>query len=194
MRVTQDLGIWSVRDRNQPSKDAMMTRDRVRVVVWALTLALAAASAARAFAENGPGPQIAQAAAPDQSTPPNPGSQHKAKPRRARLSAAETAERRITDLHRRLKITPAEDADWAKVAEVMRENAQTMDAAVSERAHGLTIMNAVDNLSSFQKMAQVHADGLGKLTLAFKTLYDGMSDDQKKNADAVFRRGQPRAR
>jgi hypothetical protein len=48
-------------------------------------------------------------------------------------------------------------------------------------------MTAVENLRSFQKLAQAHADGLNNLGAAFESLYADMSDEQKKNADAVFR-------
>ena len=50
----------------------------------------------------------------------------------------------------------------------------------------LRTMSAVDDLETYQKIAQAHADGLQKLVTAFQPVYDSMSDDQKKNADQVF--------
>jgi len=47
-------------------------------------------------------------------------------------------------------------------------------------------MSAVDDLRSYQKLADAHADGLKKLVPAFEALYNTMSQDQKKTADAVF--------
>jgi hypothetical protein len=96
-------------------------------------------------------------------------------------------ERRIKDLHRRLHITPAQDAAWNSVADVMRENAKTMEALAHERYENAAKMTAVDDLRSYGALADAHADGLKKFIPAFQQLYDSMSDKQKKNADALFR-------
>ena len=48
-------------------------------------------------------------------------------------------------------------------------------------------MNAVDDLHSYEAIADAHAAGVKKLMTAFETLYASLSDAQKKNADAVFR-------
>jgi len=94
-------------------------------------------------------------------------------------------EAHIKSLHDRLKITSAEEPQWNEFANVMRENAERMREAVDERneARG---MSAVDDLKAYQTIADAHARGLEKLIPAFQTLYDSMSDDQKKNADAIF--------
>ena len=45
---------------------------------------------------------------------------------------------------------------------------------------------AVDDLKTYQEFSQVRLDGLKNLISSFKTLYDSMPADQKKNADHVF--------
>jgi len=69
---------------------------------------------------------------------------------------------------------------------VMRDNAHAIDAILEERRASLSKMNAVDDLRSYEKLADAHADGLKKLVPAFEALYNTMSEDQKKNADAAF--------
>ena len=111
-----------------------------------------------------------------------------AKPKR---SMADRAEAHIKSLHDRLRITSAQEPQWTTVAQVMRDNARQMEAAIEQRrqAHGLS---AVDDLKAYQAIADAHAQGLQKLVPAFQALYDTMSDEQKKNADAIF--GQTRHR
>jgi protein CpxP len=99
----------------------------------------------------------------------------------------ETVEQRITALHAALKITPDEEKTWNNVAQAMRENATAMDTLVaSNRTTAPHGMSAVDDLKTYQKVAQAHVDGLKNLISAFSTLYDGMPDAQKKVADEVF--------
>jgi len=101
-------------------------------------------------------------------------------------------ETRIKDLHQKLKITPAQESQWNEFAQVMRENAQAIDAVLKERAENLHAMNAVEDLRSYEKLADAHADGLKKLVPAFETLYNSMSADQKKTADTVFAKHEKR--
>ena len=48
-------------------------------------------------------------------------------------------------------------------------------------------MSAVDNMQSFEAIEQARADGMQKLVPAFQTLYTSLSDQQKQQADALFR-------
>jgi len=109
-----------------------------------------------------------------------------APPERKESSHENRVETRIKDLHRKLKIATAQEAQWNGFAQVMRENAQEVDAVLKERAESLHKMNAVEDLRSYEKLADAHADGLKKLVPAFETLYNSMSEDQKKTADVVF--------
>jgi protein CpxP len=104
------------------------------------------------------------------------------------VSSEDRVEARIKDMHARLKITQAQEDQWSKVAQVMRDNAKQMDALTKTRAEKAD-MNAIDDLKSYGEIAEAHVDGMKKFTPIFQTLYDSMSDAQKKNADAVFRHG-----
>jgi hypothetical protein len=97
-------------------------------------------------------------------------------------------EARITQLHKELKITSAQESDWSKLAQDMRDNAHDMSSLLQERnaaakAHPMT---AVDNLKNYEQITDAHADGLKKLVPDFETLYGEMSPAQKKAADTVF--------
>lgn len=97
-------------------------------------------------------------------------------------------EARITQLHKELKITKDQESDWNTLAQDMRANAQQMSSLLQERATASKSkpMNAVDNLKSYEKITDAHADGLRKITPDFEKLYNGMSPAQKKTADTVF--------
>ena len=102
---------------------------------------------------------------------------------------AETLEMRITTLHTQLKITPAEEARWAPVAQAMRDNEMKMRAMIaakkSEPAHDV---NAVEDLKNYEMFNQAHVDGLKVLISSFEILYGSLSDEQKHLADDVFRK------
>jgi len=125
-------------------------------------------------------------------TPDPPASAHP--PTNATPAAMEKAdakrdaavEHHITELHAKLKITSAEEAQWKKVAETMRENATELDRAIDKRDASVANATAVDNLNSYAEIAQAHANNVKKLASAFSGLYSAMSDDQKKVADEVF--------
>jgi hypothetical protein len=97
-----------------------------------------------------------------------------------------SVEERIKTLHTALKITPEQEELWNNVAQVMRDNAKTMDALVAARSEKAGTMNAVDDFKSYGEITQAHADGSQKFIPVFEALYNSMSDAQKKNADAVF--------
>ena len=125
------------------------------------------------------GPASAQTAtAPDSAKPPAAAAATSDKP--------ETVEQRITTLKAALKVTPDQESKWDGVAKAMRENAASMDKLVQEKQGKMANMNAVDDLKTYQEFSQAHLDGLKNLSSAFKTLYESMPADQKKNADGVF--------
>ena len=98
----------------------------------------------------------------------------------------ETVEQRITTLKAALKITPDQETKWKAVADSMRQNAGMMEKLVQEKRAKAASMTAVDDLETYQDFTKARLDGLKNLTSAFKSLYDSMSADQKKNADQVF--------
>jgi hypothetical protein len=98
-------------------------------------------------------------------------------------------EKRIKNMHAALHITQKQEEQWAKVAQVMRENAKSLDALTQARSDRAKSMTAVEDLKSYAEITDAHADGIKKFTPVFATLYDSMSDAQKKDADAMFRHG-----
>ena len=107
----------------------------------------------------------------------------------AKASGEDRAEARIKDMHAKLKITPAQEDQWAKITQEMRDNAKSMDALTQKRLANAKTMTAVEDLKSYAEIADAHANGIKKFIPLFETLYAGMSDAQKKEADALFRRG-----
>ena len=100
---------------------------------------------------------------------------------------SERVETVIKDLHSKLKITEKQERQWNKVAQVMRDNAKTMDALMKTRLEKGKAMNAVEDLKSYSEVTDAHAAGIKKFIPVFESLYVGMSDEQKKDADAVFK-------
>ncbi len=98
-------------------------------------------------------------------------------------------EARIKDMHAKLKITAAQEDQWAKVTEVMRDNAKKMDELTDARIASAKTMNAVDDLKSYSEITDAHAEGIKQFTPVFAALYDSMSDAQKAVADELFRHG-----
>jgi protein CpxP len=104
----------------------------------------------------------------------------------------ETVEQRITTLKAALKITPDQEKKWNGVAQAMRDNASRMEKLVAEkRKIPPEKTTAVDDLKTYQEFTEARLDGLKHLTSAFKSLYDTMTPDQKKNADTVFEKYTP---
>ena len=98
-------------------------------------------------------------------------------------------ELRIKEMHAKLKITSAQEEQWAKVAQAMLDDAKTMDALTQIRVEHAKDMTAVDDLKSFGEIADAYANGIKKMIPVFADLYASMSDAQKKEADAFFRYG-----
>jgi hypothetical protein len=96
-------------------------------------------------------------------------------------------EQRITDLHARLQITPAQQPQWEQFIQVMRDNAQSMDQTFQHRVEAMPTMTATENMQSYALFASTNAQDVQKLVPAFQALYDTMSDTQKRTADQVFR-------
>ncbi len=103
------------------------------------------------------------------------------------MGGAEHVEGRIAFLKTELKISDAQVQDWDKVADAMRENAkarqQLRDEAAANRDKPQT---AVQRLDWIERMSQARAKGITAFADAFKPLYDRMSDDQRKAADALL--------
>ena len=142
------------------------------------TIAAATVAGALALGAGSAWAQTAAAPKTDSGKPPAAAAATSSKP--------ETVEQRITALKAALKITPDQESKWDGVAKAMRENAAAMDKLVQEKQGKMAGMNAVDDLRTYQEFSQANLDGLKNLISSFKTLYDTMTPDQKKNADHVF--------
>ena len=143
-------------------------------VLAAAILCMPALALAQSSAAPAPAPA---AAAPAAMAPPS-----------ATERAAEArVEAHIKELHAQLHINSAQAAPWNEFAAVMRDNARAIDAAAEQRAAQLPTMNAVDDLKSYEALAEQHVDRLQRLIPAFVALYDSMSPHQKAIADRLFR-------
>jgi periplasmic protein CpxP/Spy len=143
-------------------------------VALAVSLALPAAAQAQSNTSTTSPPSPSAAASPMSSN-----------------AVAGTAEQRVEEhirqLHAQLRITPAEQPQWDQFAEVMRQNASAMDQEFGERRQQFPTMNALQNMQSYEKIAETHAQHLQRLVPAFETLYNAMPEQQKRLTDRVFR-------
>ena len=94
-------------------------------------------------------------------------------------------ERQISDLRKRLNITPQQQPQFDAFAQAMRQNAQTMEPLMQEQQQGAN-RNAVDDLKAAAKFAEAEADALKRLLTPLQSLYDALSDQQKKVADQAL--------
>lgn len=97
-------------------------------------------------------------------------------------------ETRITTLHKELRITPEQESAWNGVAQAMRENAQRMTEVRRQQDESEKTANAPQVIEAYGKTMDAHAESIRKFAGVFQSLYDSMSDGQKKTADQVFRR------
>jgi periplasmic protein CpxP/Spy len=141
----------------------------------AALVAVLAAVPGLALAQSAGAP--ATAAAPAAHAPASPSTR----------AAAARVEAHIKRLHAALRITPAQKTQWDAFADVMRDNAHAIDEAAERRAERLPTMNAVEDLKSYEELAEQHVERLRKLIPAFSALYDTMPPHQKELADRVFR-------
>jgi protein CpxP len=132
---------------------------------------------------------FAQSATPAPGVPPAPAAS--SSPMAVAPAPGSNVEQRveahIKQMHAQLRITAAEQAQWEQFAQVMRENARDMDQAFMQRAQGYPTMNAVQNMQSYEQIAEAHAAQLQKLVPAFENLYNAMPEQQRQLADQVFR-------
>jgi periplasmic protein CpxP/Spy len=100
----------------------------------------------------------------------------------------ETVESRINSLHAKLGITNAQEPQWREVAQVMRNNEGHVSQLIRDRHSNAESMTAIDDLRSYETIAQAHADGLHNLIPVFQALYNDMSDSQQTAANNAFNR------
>jgi hypothetical protein len=103
---------------------------------------------------------------------------------------AAEVEKRIAELHAKLRITSVQEPAWRPFAETMRENASAMRARLLSRSGNFTSLNALDNMRSYTDMARQHADNMQRLVTAFETLYQSLDEAQQRTADLLWRNQQ----
>jgi periplasmic protein CpxP/Spy len=165
----------NVRTRNDSMKTIRSSHLAAAAVV--ALLALPAAALAQPAQSPAPAAPPADASSP-MTSQPVPGK-----------NTAERVQNHIKQLHAQLHITPAEQTQWDQFANVMRENARDMDQAFMQRAQQYSTMNAVQNMQSYQQIAEAHAQHLQKLVPAFDNLYNAMPEQQKKLTSIPRQRG-----
>ncbi|KDR26872.1 MULTISPECIES: Spy/CpxP family protein refolding chaperone [Caballeronia] len=136
-------------------------------------------------------PVFAQSSAPTAASAPaaqDAASAPAASKREARV------EERIAELHSSLKITPQQEAQWSKFADVMRDNGRTMADLYRQRIAQRDTMSALDDMKQYEQITQANADGTKRLVEAFEPLYASLSPEQKKLADTSFRSEHGKAR
>jgi hypothetical protein len=94
-------------------------------------------------------------------------------------------EQRIKTIHDKLKLTAGQESQWNEVAQVMRDNEADIHQLVIER-HENEPANAIEDLQSYETIADAHADGLKKLIPVFTSFYNNLSDEQQTRADSMF--------
>ena len=105
---------------------------------------------------------------------------------KAKAPQGDDVEARIKTLHKELKITPEQESAWNTVAQQMRDNAKAAAALQDQHAEAEKTASAPDMIDAFAKLLDARADGAHKFANAFQPLYNTMSEQQKKTADAVF--------
>ncbi|GBQ25668.1 Spy/CpxP family protein refolding chaperone [Gluconacetobacter sacchari] len=96
----------------------------------------------------------------------------------------------IATLHQQLGITPAQEGAWNIFAQVMRDNAAHFHDSIEQRRARLPTLSAPDNMQSYADLVTQRAQDLQALNMAFRTLYNGLDDAQKKAADTLFRQSE----
>jgi Ni/Co efflux regulator RcnB len=128
---------------------------------------------------------FAQSSAPAAAAPGAPAGA--SAPDAARGQAREArVEQRISELHAKIKITAAQDEQWNKFADVMRDNGRTMGELYRQRMALGATTSALDDMKQYQQITQAQADGTKHLVDAFEPLYASLSPEQKKLADESF--------
>jgi periplasmic protein CpxP/Spy len=104
-----------------------------------------------------------------------------------RFDPVRAADGRIAYLKAYLKITNAQEPQFDRVAQVIRENTQDRaKLAEQHRADRDQSMNAVERLEARQRFAALHAQHSERFLTAFKPLYASLSDAQKQAADQLL--------
>ena len=96
-------------------------------------------------------------------------------------------EGRLAFLKTELKITPAQEPQWTKFAEVIRNAAKNAQATKPPMMQGgMKTSPAPERLAHYEKTLTARLETIRALKAAVDPLYASLSDDQKKLADELL--------
>jgi hypothetical protein len=96
-------------------------------------------------------------------------------------------EGRLAFLKTELKITPTQEPQWTKFADVVRSTAKNAQTAMPPMKHGdAKASTAPDRLGQYEKTLTSRLETIRTLKAAVDPLYALLSDDQKKVADELL--------
>ncbi len=139
----------------------------------------------------------AQIAAPDAAAQAQaPAVQTPQRPERHHALPGERIDARLAYLKTALKITPAQEKQWAALAAVLRRQARDMDAQMQQRHdarqgadEARTQPSAIERLEQRQQFLTDAAKRTGAVVAAAKPLYASFSPEQKQTADELLAHG-----
>src|ERR1700739_1987407 len=105
----------------------------------------------------------------------------------ATTTAQDAVAGRIKYLHDRMRITAEQEQLWEAVAQAIRASAGSTAPLLKKRFRATTNGSALDVLRSYESLGEVQLDSLKTFMTAFDAFYGGLSDAQKKIADAILR-------
>jgi periplasmic protein CpxP/Spy len=135
-----------------------------------------------ATAQSGNRPFSAQAQVPAGQKPG--AEQRQAEP------AGDSIEARLAEIKQRLNITAAQQPQFDKFADVLKQNAREMEALMQKELPSAP-PGAVEGLRIAANFAQAEADNLKRLVPALEALYASLSEQQKHAADEMFSTAPP---
>jgi hypothetical protein len=95
-------------------------------------------------------------------------------------------EANIASLHQRLQITPAQEAQFNALANVMRQNARAEASAPQPPPANA---GAVESLRAEIQYDEMELAGMKRFLPALEALYATLSPAQRQTADAILRQG-----
>jgi periplasmic protein CpxP/Spy len=148
---------------------------------------LFAAALLSSVAAIGLAPALAQSASAPASAAAPSSAVHPCHPSIAqRMLPGQLVDGRIAFLKAELKITPAQEAQWQKVAAAMHQNAAALDRTIDKAREDRGQADAVRQMEIREQFARVRADNATRLVAAFKPLYASLSPGQQRMANALL--------
>jgi protein CpxP len=162
--------------------DRLKSPAALRTLAGAVMLLSLGTAADSATAQTATKPQPAQAQSPAGQKP--------AATEKQAPAADNPVGAHLADLKQQLNITAAQQPKFDEFAKVIKQNAETMDAAM-QKAQQSVQQTAVEGLRAAASLTQTEADNLKRLVPALEALYATLSAEQKRMADELFNTGSP---